>query len=138
MIDALLGRRCTSIRRFSHHLAGLAPSEPGPIEFSWDDGTHLTLDANTDWTLDLSQQRWADPYAGVEERERQELAQAVGLWEEAAIPAELNRLVGQVVSFAEPQFNEVGEVTGLQLTFKDVTVVARVLTGELAIEVLDR
>jgi hypothetical protein len=43
-----------------------------------------------------------------------------------------------VVISAAPEFNEVGEVTGVTLAFDDQIVVARVLGGELAVEVLGR
>ncbi len=138
MIDTLPGRRCTCIRRFQHRLADQPPSETGPIEFTWDDGTRLTMDANTDWTLDLSSRPWTDPYPSVSESERKALAQEVGLWQEAPIPSALGRLVGQVVTSAAPELNEVGELTGLSLAFETQVVGARVLGGEVTVEVLDR
>lgn len=137
MIDELLGRRCTSIRRFQHRLAGHPPSETGPVEFLWDDGTYLSLDANTDWTLNLSSSPWADPLESLAEGRRQALAQEVGLWEEAAIPNNLTQLIGQAVISADPELNEVGELTGLRLGFEAEVVAARVLSGKLAIEVLE-
>ena len=138
MIDTLPGRRCTSIRRFQHRLADHPPSETGPIEFSWEDGTRLTLDTNADWTLAMSGQPWADPYAGATERERKVLAQEVGLWQEALIPSALSRLVGQTVTSTVPEFNEVGDFTGLSVAFENQVVRARVFGGELAVEVVDR
>lgn len=138
MIDALPGRRCMSIRRLNHRLAGHPPSETGPIEFTWDNGTRLTLDVNPDWTLDLYNQPWTDPYAAASEGEREELAREVGLWQDAFIPSVLKRLVGQAVTSAIPEFNEVGELTGISVAFEDKVVGARVRRGELTVEVVTR
>lgn len=135
MINALPGRRCASLRRFHHRIEGQSASETGPIEFTWDDGTHLTLDANTDWTLDFSGQQWSDPYAHASASQRLEIAKEVGVWEQGSIPADLNRLIGQVVIEAVQEFNEVGEVTGMTVVFNDQCVSVRVVGGELAVEV---
>ncbi|GAB78178.1 hypothetical protein [Austwickia chelonae] len=138
MIDALPGRSCASIRRFQHRFADHPPSEPGPIEFTWDDGTRLTLDANADWTLNLSSKPWADPYADASELERNALAQEVGLWEAALIPIAMSRLIGQAVTSAAPEFNEFGELTGLSVAFEEQVVGVRVVGGELIVRVVDR
>lgn len=138
MIDALAGLQCTSVRRFQHRFEGEPGSETGPIEFTWDDGSLLTLDANSDWTLHLSGQHWADPYVNASESERQTLAREVGLWHEVQIPSGLRGLVGQGVTSTEPELDEMGELTGLRILFEIQVVNARVLGGELAVEVLDR
>jgi hypothetical protein len=138
LIDELTGRRCTTIRRFRHRLADQAPTETGPIELTWDDGTLLTLDAKADWSLDLSSRPWIDSYASASESEREALAREVGLWHEAPIPSTLGRLVGQAVTSTTPEFNEVGELAGLHLAFETLVVRARVVSGELSVEVLDR
>lgn len=134
MIDSLPGRRCASIRCFQHVLAG-EPSTVGPIEFLWADGTWLTLDTNTDWTLDLSTQPWRDPYGAATGGEREVLAQEVGLWRQASTPGALSRLIGQVVTSAMPELNGVGELAGLRVVFETQVVAARVLGGNLVVEV---
>lgn len=138
MISELPGRRCTSIRRFYHQVEGQPASQTGPIEFTWDDGTHFTLDANADWTLDSSGQRWSDPYAHARASVRAALAREGGVWEQASISSDLDRLVGQVVLSVVPDFNEVGELRGLDVVFNNKKGSARVVAGELAVEVHDR
>ena len=134
LIGGLPGRRCISILRFQHQIEGLSTSDAGAVEFAWDDGTHLTLDANADWTLDISAQQWLDPFAPVSVSQRAQLAMEVGVWERASIGADLSRLIGQVVTSTAPEFNEVGELTGLTVAFDDMSVSARVVGGKLAVE----
>lgn len=136
MIDALRGCRCTAVRRFHHRVAGQPPTGTGPVEFLWNDGTYLSLDASTDWTLNLSSAPWTDPFEGASEGRRQALAQEVGLWEEVTTPTNLAQFIGQAVTSVDPELNEVGELTGLRIGFDAGVVAARVLSGELAIEVL--
>lgn len=138
MIETLAGRRCVSLRRFRHCFRGRPPSETGPVEFTWDDGTFLTLDVNTDWTLDLSNQPWNDPYAEGPEVERRALESEIGVWRQMSAPPSMHLLVGQVVISVNPEFNEVGEVAGAMLCFEDKIMVARVLEGGLSVEVHDR
>lgn len=138
MIDALTGLRCTFVRRFHHQFADEPPSETGPLELAWDDGTVLTLDADTDWTLHVSGQPWVDPYASVSGRELEALAREVGLWHEAKVPTSLARLVGQTVTSSEPLLDEMGDLTGLSLAFETQVVTARVEGGQLTVEVVER
>ncbi|MFT3887742.1 MAG: hypothetical protein QM713_06220 [Arachnia sp.] len=138
MIDSLRGRRCVSLRRFHHRFEGGPASETGPIEFTWDDGTWLTVDVKTDWTLELSEQPWSDPFARASASQRRELAVSVGLWEQAPMSAELCRLVGRVVTSAVLDLNEVGGAAGLTVAFDGLSVSARVAGGELAVEVHER
>ena len=138
MIDALAGLRCTSVRRFGHRFADESVSATGPLELAFDDRSVLTLDAKADWTLHMSNQPWTDPYADASEDERGVLARDVGVWHEVATPTSLARLVGQRVSSAEPELNEIGELTGLSIAFETHVVSARVLDGELTVKVHDR
>ena len=138
MIEDLAGLRCTSVRRFQHRFEGEPGGETGPIEFAWDDGSLLTLDANADWTLHLSSHHWLDPYAKASESERQRLAREVGLWHEVQAESGLQQVVGQAVAAAEPELDEMGELTGLSILFETQVVRARVVEGELTVEVLDR
>ena len=133
----LIGRRCTSVKRFQHRFAGQDPSEPAPIEFTWDDGTTTTLDANADWTLDLSTRPWDDPLKNVTGFQRVELADEVGLWEPAPPWDALSRVVGQSVSAAEVELDDVGELTGIRFVFEDVVVRGRVVEGDLTVELIE-
>jgi hypothetical protein len=110
----------------------------GPIEIAWDDDTWLSLDAKSDWTLEVSSRQWVDPYANVSAAEFKRLAGEVGIWEQASIPPGLDQLVGQVVIAAAPKINEVGELTGVSLAFLEQVLVARVLGGELSIDLTAR
>ena len=137
MIEALLGRRCASIRQFRHEHTGERAGDSGPIEFAWDDGTWLTLDSGADWTLDVSSRPWVDPYAHASESELDELVREVGIWREVPVRGPLCQLVGQAVTSVEAELNEVGELTGLGLGFEAQAIAARVLRGELVVEVLE-
>lgn len=112
-----------------------APSEFGPIEFAWDDGQFTTLDANSDWTLELSAQPWSDPFANAPTDERHRLAAEVGLWEPAALPSDLQKVVGRTASAVEPMLNEVGELVGVRIGFSDVVVSVSVADGNVVVTV---
>ncbi|MFC4784023.1 hypothetical protein ACT8ZV_06085 [Nocardioides sp. MAHUQ-72] len=118
-----------------HRFADSIPSESGPIELGWSDGTFTTLDANADWTLDLTSKPWTDPYAGAGADERQELADEVGLWEPTTATGDLNILVGRSVTSVGPILNEAGELSGLELAFGDWLLLAAVEAGNLAVHV---
>lgn len=135
LIDTLAGRRCVAIRRFELRLGDGQPVESGPIEFTWADGTHLTLDVNADWTLAISGQAWTDPLVGVGEDSREVLEQGSWASREVQLPADLHRFIGEVVTSAVPEFNEVGELAGLSLSFKTRIVAARVLGGALDVRI---
>lgn len=112
------------------------PLERGrAVELGWSDGTFTTLDATADWTLDLTSQPWTDPYAGAGAVERQELADEVGLWEPTTATGDLNSLVGRSVTSVDPILNEAGELSGLELGFGDVTLLAVVEAGNLVVHV---
>lgn len=56
------GRLCRSITRFVHQCAGFAASRGGPVQFDWTSGECTLLDVNTDWSLEVAQRLWSDPY----------------------------------------------------------------------------
>lgn len=132
----VLGRRCVAVRRMYHRFHGEAFRTAGPLELAWSEHGHTTIDAAADWTLTISSQAWCDPFAAASDTEREALAREVGRWEPEAPAAgdPLAQIIGSDVTAAEPIFNEVGELSGLQIWFGPVELVARVVGGEIALE----
>lgn len=135
MIATLVGRRCTSVRRFRHRYLGEEPSEFGPVEFGWSDGRYTTIDADSDWTMELTEARWQDPYAETSAEQREELAAEVGLWEPAPLEDDLASVIRREVSATEVDLNEVDDISALHIAFGDVIVSARLYGGNLYVSV---
>jgi hypothetical protein len=136
MIDSLQGRTCASVRRVQHRLRGQPHGEPGALELDWGGGEYTTLDVNADWTLDVAFRSWTDPFADASVEERQRLSGDVGLWDTAEPGDDLLALVGRTVTAVQPLLNEVGELTGLEISFAETRVVARVESGGLEVRVV--
>lgn len=124
---SLTGRVCTGIRSFRNTLDS---ADVGPLEIAWCDGGYTSIDVNADWTLNVSDGAWLDPYAKATEEESEKLAREVGLWE----PVRDERLVGisgLAVSATTFEANEVGEIQGIKVEFNEIVLVARVFGGDL-------
>lgn len=135
MISTLVGRRCVSLRRFRHRFAGEAPSDFGPVEFGWEDGKFTTVDVTAEWTLDVSEGTWTDPFEGASREKRDELAAEVGLWEPAPLESNLSQVLGRTVWAADTERNAVEDISGIRLTFEGLIVKARVENGNLDVTV---
>ncbi len=127
------GLRCASVRRMHHRFPGDPPTSSGPVEFGWTGGRYLTLDVNSDWTLNVSERRWEDPLGGVAPHERLELSHIVGFWEIESSPSDLASVVSQRLSEIDTIFNEVGELVGLRLVFEDRVIRAEMYAGDLTV-----
>lgn len=134
MIEHLAGRRCAQLRLWRHRPPGGITTQAVALEITWDDATVLTLDVNADWTLGLAGARWAHPLAGATDAERDRLAD-LGTWQVDDSPADLDSIVGRMVTAVEPYINEVGELSGLTIVFEGTVVRALVFNGELRMEV---
>ncbi len=120
--SGLIGRRCARLVRIHHRLGGRVDMTRGPLEIEWDCGDITLIDANTDWTLRVSSERWIDPFAGRSPRELAILEHEVGLWLRFDVEDEdpLAPLVGRRLSWVEDQHNEVGELVGLMFDFEEL------------------
>ncbi len=111
-------------------------ADEGPVEFAWDDGSFLTIDVNTDWTLDFSLTPWADPFAKADVDQRRELSALGWLWFECEVGGDLPQIEGQRLISSELNRNIVGEVQGIRLEFDGATVAAHVRGGDLDVDVV--
>ncbi|KQY43769.1 hypothetical protein ASD18_15505 [Cellulomonas sp. Root137] len=127
-----------SVRRAHHQFAGDVPSTFGPIEFGWADGDVTTFDVRSDWTLEVVATPWFDPYADADEVRRAELAVEVGLWNPStpSLADPLRAVVGQSIGHVEPIFDQVADLTGVEVTFEATTVLATMYGGQLVIQVI--
>lgn len=132
--STLVGRRCVSIRVYRYRYGCEPLSLFGPLEFGWDRDGFTTLDANTDWTLDISPRQWSDPFAQMTNVQRARLATEVGIWEEGPLPEWLGQFVGLTVSETQPQLNHMGDLIGLRVAFGERGLIAKVFGGELYVE----
>ena len=130
-----MGRHCTSVKRWQHRIEGHEASDFGPLEFGWSGGEFTTLDVKGDWTLELSLQPWSDPFATATAEYRAALAKEVGLWEPMPLSEEFHKVMGSIVTAVDPLLNEMGELTGLKITFGDVVVLAKSYEGNLLVSV---
>lgn len=136
MIENLLGSRCISARRLQHRFADHSAGKLGPLELGWANGEFTTLDANADWTLDVSFRPWIDPFKRASDKDRQRLSFELGLWEAVDLPEELHALIGRTVTDVRPIMNEVGELSGLEIEFGGgLHLHAKTYEGDLVINV---
>jgi hypothetical protein len=131
----VIGLECTSIRRVHLVISGGPPSHFGPLELGWEDGTFRTLDVNPDWTLDVADHRWTDPYASASVSERAHLQAEIGVWSPGIVDDELHAVEGRRLTAFHPQCNEVNEVIGVFLEFGEVVLDAHMFAGNLSVSV---
>lgn len=129
----IIDRTCVSVRRIFHRFAGAEKTLLNAVELEWDNGGFTTLDINADWTLCVADSRWVDPYWDAIGAKREEIAREVGLLEPTDAGEDLGRLVDQKVVSVEELFNEVGELTGIRVIFRDFVFVARMWAGDLEV-----
>lgn len=129
-MDEVIGRRLGAVERFAWHADGGAPADlcVGSVHLWFAGGRGLHLDTASDWTLRWSisepgDDGWLDAYRY---RER-------GRWlvRDASREAPFVDLVGLPLSSAAPKDNEVGEVSGVTLTFGKRVVTLSQWRGEI-------
>lgn len=120
-----------------HRIGGDRAVTAGPVELTWSDRRCTTIDAAADWKLVISSGPWRDPFSTASATERLALEREIGLWKpEIPKPDEpLAQLVGRSVTSAQCVVNEVGELTGVDVSFGPITLAAHVSGGEIAIDV---
>lgn len=135
MLAEFVGRTCSSVRNVRYHFRDTPVEDVGAVEIGWADGGFTTLDVNSDWTLRLDERPWADPLANVAPLEREAVVFEIGSWELAPASADLCQIVGRTLTRWRPCFDEMGDMTGMDLTFGDLTLGARMWAGEMTARV---
>jgi hypothetical protein len=118
MLD--VGRRCVGLRRVHHRFQGAVDPARGPVELSWGGGGATVFDIASDWTLEITDGRWQDPFGDVLAPRRRELESEVGEWipREVAAGDELIEVVQQELRAVTSERDEMGEVCGVRLAFE--------------------
>lgn len=132
---ALVGRVCVDVSRYHHVIGPEREVTPGPVQFDWSDGGSTTIEAGSDWALEMSDGPWRDPFVAVSDADRKVLADEIGIWE--LDPQERRSLavvVGHEVSRVGLVRDEVGETVGADLEFGSDLVRMRIVKGELGME----
>ncbi|MFE6647128.1 hypothetical protein ACFVJS_11235 [Nocardioides sp. NPDC057772] len=72
------------------------------------------IDTNSDWTLSIATGPWHDPFEGCDVNDP---GWDLGRWTLDAVGDEQAAIVGHALRDAMPRFNEVGELSGIDLEF---------------------
>ncbi|MGQ0844054.1 MAG: hypothetical protein ACT4QF_07945 [Sporichthyaceae bacterium] len=96
----------------------------GPLELRWDDGSATTFDTHSDWSLEIVDGPWQDPFADVSADRLRELESEVGVWVAREVGAgdPLWAVTGQELRSVVLERNEMDELGGARLAFESVTM----------------
>jgi hypothetical protein len=122
------GLSCVSISRAVFSMPG-EPDAPGAIQLAWEDSSHTVVDVNADWTLAIVDGPWTDPLGDVDRAD-------FGIWTLATVGAcdPLAQVAGGTVVSTSMWLNEVGELTGIDITFDKGVLRLLIWDGDLRAE----
>ena len=118
------GLRCIGFDRFHHRFRGSVDRSSGPLQLTWDNDGVTAFDIATDWTLEITDRPWADPFAGASPDRLGDLDGEVGIWVRAQVADDdpLVVVIGQSLLSATPERDEMGELVGVRLCFDTTTL----------------
>jgi hypothetical protein len=131
-MDALIGRKLVNVERLGWHQAGeLDDVSVGPVHLVFEGERGLLLAGRTDWSLELTEtcaadRTWRDTYDYDCYGSRWTLREVSSEPPFASVIAK--RLQG-----LQPTHNQVGEVTGLALSFEGYALTLKTWEGEITI-----
>ena len=73
------GLRCTAVNRFHHRFRGTVDQASGPLELAWENDSVTAFDVASDWTLEITETPWSDPFANASPDHLRDLEDEVGV-----------------------------------------------------------
>jgi len=132
-VPDVVGRTITRIRRLHYVYHGEANMMDGPIELTFSDGSVILCDASADWRLEFYGSAWVDTLEQPLSELDRTYVDRYGKWTafDVSGSAPHEWLVGGTVRQANPQYNDLLELTGLVILIDDAVLNLQMWAGEL-------
>jgi len=133
-LSRLVGLSCTSIKQAYHIWKGqIDRAQGGPVEMTWSDGSRVSLDGRSDWTLRVQSGPWHNYYEGCSRVQLKVLAIELGLWKQESVSRKepIRPVLRRPLQTIEEILSRYDELMGVIFHFPDASLRAATWAGEV-------